>query len=435
MAQKTDIEVPLKPSGERPAAPQPPSDSAPPDAGSHSASPPPVSHAEEFFRARPRARLYLIGVILAVLVGGYFAVRYFMSYESTDDAQVDGHLMPLSARISGYILKVNVDDNQYVSAGTVLAEIDPKDYQVAVDKARADLADAEATAQALNINVPVTSVSTSSQTSATEADAATARAGIGVAQQQFDAARAQLAQAEANDVKAQDDLVRYKQLVDKQEISQQLYDQALAAAKASTAAVAAGRANVAAAEQQVAQAHSRLAQAEANWRSSLTGPQQVASTRARALSAEAAVKQKEAALEQAGLNLQYTKITAPVNGVVTKNAEVGMNVQPGQQLFSIVPLDDVWVTANFKETQLKYMRPGQRAEIKVDANGRTYKGHVDSIAGTSGARLSLLPPENATGNYVKVVQRVPVKIILEPGENKDHYLRLGMSVEPTVHVK
>jgi len=428
MAQKTDIEVPLKPSGEKPAA------SASPDAGAHSA-PPPVSRSDNFLKSRPRARWYLIGAILVVLVGGLFAVRYFLSYESTDDAQVDGHLMPLSARISGYILKVNVDDNQYVPASYVLAEIDPKDYQVAVDKARADLGDAEATAQALNITVPVTSVSTSSQTTATAADVENARAGIGVAQQQLDAARAQLVQAEANDVKAQDDLVRYKQLVDKQEVSQQIYDQALATARASTATIVADKANVAAAEQQVAQAHSRLAQAEANWRSSLTGPQQVATSRARALSAEAAVKQKQAALEQAELNLQYTKILAPVNGVVSKNAEVGMNVQPGQQLFNIVPLDDIWVTANFKETQLKYMRPGQKAEIKVDANGRSYKGHVDSIAGSSGARLSLLPPENATGNYVKVVQRVPVKIVLEPGENKDHYLRLGMSVEPTVHVK
>lgn len=435
MAQKTDIEAAPKPSEDKPAAPQPPAASAPPDAGSHSAAPPPVSRSDNFLRSRPHARLYLIGAIIIILVGGFFAVRYFLSYESTDDAEVDGHLMPLSARISGYVLKVNVDDNQDVPAGYVLAEIDPKDYQVAVDKARADLADAEATAQALNITVPVTTVSTTSQTSATAADVETAKAGIGVAQQQLDAAHAQLLQAQANDVKAQDDLVRYKQLVDKQEVSQQIYDQALAAAKASTATVAADVANVAAAEQQVAQAHSRLAQAEANWRSSLTGPKQVATSRARALSAEAAVKQKGAALEQALLNLQYTKIIAPVNGVVQKNAEVGMNVQPGQQLFTIVPLDDVWVTANFKETQLKYMRPGQKAEFKVDANGRTYKGHVDSIAGSSGARLSLLPPENATGNYVKVVQRVPVKIVLEPGENKDHYLRLGMSVEPTVHVK
>jgi membrane fusion protein, multidrug efflux system len=360
---------------------------------------------------------------------------YFSRYESTDDAQVDGHLMPLSARINGYVLKVNVDDNQYVTAGAVLAEIDPKDYQVAVDKARADLADAEANAASLNINVPITSVNTSSQTTASEAEVINARAGIDAAQQQFDAARAQLTQAEANDWKAQLDVVRYKQLVEKQEVSQQTYDQAFSAAKATAAAVAAAKASASAAEQQVTQARSRLAQAEANYKASLTGPQQVASSRARALSADAAVKQRKAALEQAELNLQYTKIMAPVDGIVMKNAEVGMNVQPGQQLFTIVPLDEMWFTADFKETQLKYMKPGQRATIHLDANGRDYKGHVDSIAGSSGARTSILPPENATGNYVKVVQRVPVKIVLEPGENRDHFLRLGMSVEPKVYVK
>lgn len=424
MAQPTDVE----------AIPKPPLDKTAP-AESHSASPPPPSYAENFLRTRPRAPIFLVGLILLLLVGAFFAFRYFTSHESTDDAQVDGHLMPLSARITGYVIKVNVDDNQYVQAGTVLAEIDPRDYQVAVDNARADLAAAQANAQSVNITVPITSVNTSSQTSATEADVETAKAGIDVAEKQHDAAVAQLAQAEATNVKAQNDVVRYKQLVDKQEVSAQTFDQAVSVAKASTATVAAAGASVAAAQQQVMQAHSRLAQAQANWRSSLTGPQQVASTRAHALSAEAAVAQKQSTLDQALLNLQYTKIAAPVNGVVTKNAEVGMNVQPGQQLFSIVPLEDVWVTANYKETQLKYMRPGQPAEIKVDANGRTYKGHVDSIAGTSGARTSLLPPENATGNYVKVVQRLPVKIVLEPGQNSDHYLRLGMSVVPDVKVK
>jgi membrane fusion protein, multidrug efflux system len=426
MAQKTDVEATPNPpaENEKPAAPE-----------THSASPPPASYAGNLMRAKPHTRLYLIGAIIVVLVGGFFAYRYLTSYESTDDAQVDGHLMPLSARISGYVIHVNVDDNQDVPAGYVLAEIDPKDYQVAVDNARADLAAAEATAQSMNITVPITSVSTTSQTSASEADVENAKAGVAAAQQQYDAARAQLASAEATDVKAQDDVVRYKLLVDKQEVSAQIYDQAVSVAKASTAAIEAARASAAAAEHQVSQARSRLAQAEANLRASLTGPQQVASTRARALSSEAAVKQKEATLEQAELNLKYTKIIAPVNGVVTKNAEVGMNVQPGQQLFSIVPLDDVWVTANFKETQLKYMRPGQRAEFKVDANGRSYKGHVDSIAGESGARTSLLPPENATGNYVKVVQRIPVKIVLDPGQNSDHYLRLGMSVIPKVWVK
>ena len=425
MAPTTDTQVAPNPTAEQPSATE-----------THSASPPPPrAGSRNLLRSNPRARVFLIGAIIVLLVGGIFAFRYFASYESTDDAEVDGHLMPLSARISGYVSKVNVDDNQAVKAGTVLAEIDPKDYQVAVAKAQADLDDAIANAQSLNITVPITNINTSSQLSSSQADIINANAGISAAQQQYDAAEAQLTEAEANDVKAQNDLVRYKQLVDKQEVSQQTYDQAVAAAKSSASSVAAARASAAAALQQVSQAKARLAQSDANLRASETGPQQVASSRARARSAEAQVMQKQAALEQAQLNLGYTKIFAPVDGVVSKNAEVGMNVQPGQQLFSIVPLNDVWVTANFKETQLKYMRPGQKAEIKVDANGRTYKGHVDSIAGTSGARTSLLPPENATGNYVKVVQRVPVKIVLEQGENNDQYLRLGMSVEPKVFVK
>jgi membrane fusion protein, multidrug efflux system len=424
MAQQTEVEAPPRPPAESSAVSE-----------TRSAAPPPVPQRESFFRRRPYARTVLIVAIIALLVGGFFAYRYFSSYESTDDAQIDGHLMPLSARISGHVISVKVNDNQYVQQGTVLAEIDPRDYQVAADKAAADLADAEATAQSLSINVPITSVNTASQVSSSQADVENDQAGISAAQQEFDAAGAQLAQAQANDVKAQSDLGRYKQLADKQEISQQAYDQAVAQARASTAAVSAARASASAAEQQVHQARSKLLQAEANLRSSQTGPQQVALIRARAQSAEATVAQKRADLEQARLNLDYTKITSPVEGIVMKSAEVGMNVQPGQQLFTVVPLSDVWVTANFKETQLKYMRPGHRAEIKVDANGRTYRGHVDSMAGSSGARLSLLPPENATGNYVKVVQRIPVKIVFEPGEDSDHYLRLGMSVEPKVFVK
>jgi membrane fusion protein (multidrug efflux system) len=400
----------------------------------HTAEPPP-QRTETFLEAHPRAPM-AIGIILVVLlVAGFFTFRYFSAYETTDDAEVDGHLMPLSARISGYIAKVNVDDNQYVTKGTVLAEIDPRDYQVAADQAKAQLADAQATAQASDINVPITSVNTTSQVSVSEADVENARAGIVAAQEQYGAAKAQLDQAQANNVKAQNDLARYKELVAKQEISKQLYDQAVAAARSGDATVAAARASAAAAAQQVTQAQSKLAQANANLRYAQTGPRQVASSRAKALSADATVQQKEAALEQAQLNLQYTKIIAPVDGVVSKNAEVGMNVQPGQQLFTIVPLNEVWITANFKETQLKFMKPGQPVAIKVDANGHTYKGKVDSIAGSSGARTSLLPPENATGNYVKVVQRIPVKVVLDPGENNDHYLRLGMSVEPKVTVK
>src|SRR5580698_10431736 len=204
----------------------PPAEKQPP-AETHSASQPPA-RAESYFKLHPRAPMYLAITALVLLVAGFFTYRYFSMYESTDDAEVDGHLMPLSARITGYVIKVNVDDNQYVDAGTVLAEIDPRDYQVALDQANAQLADAQATAQALNINVPITSVNSDSQISSTEADVDNARAGISVAQDQFTAAKAQLDQAQANDVKAQNDLIRYKQLVDKQEISQQLYDQAVA---------------------------------------------------------------------------------------------------------------------------------------------------------------------------------------------------------------
>ena len=425
MAQQTEVETP---------AARPENNSAPRE--THSAAEPPSPRASgQPLASRPRARIVLVVVILLLLVGGFFAYEYFQTYESTDDAEVDGHLMPMSARISGYVIKVNVNDNQEVKAGTVLAEIDPKDFQVALDQAKAELADAQASARALNINVPITSVSTESQVSVSEADVENSRAGIAVAEDQLESAKAQVNQAEANDVKAQNDLIRYKQLVDKQEISQQLFDQAVAAAKASSATVAAARAAATAAAGEVTQARSKLAQSEANLRNAQTGPRQVASTKARAISADATVQQKEAAVEQAELNLLYTKIVAPVDGVVSKNAEVGMNVTPGQQLFTIFPLNDVWVTADFKETQLKHMKPGQPVDIKVDANGRTYKGKVDSIAGSSGARTSLLPPENATGNYVKVVQRVPVKIVLNPGQNSDLSLRLGMSVEPKVIVK
>jgi membrane fusion protein (multidrug efflux system) len=422
MAQRSEVEAPPSPAANQTAS------------ETHSALPPP-DYRRGFFQSRPYARVVLIIAIIVLLVGGFFAYSYFSSYESTDDAEVDGHLMPISARVSGYVTKVNVDDNQLVQKGSVLAEMDPRDYQVAVEKSQADLADAQATAQSLGFNVPITSVSTSSQVSSSQADIENAEAAISGAQQQFDAAQAQLAQMQANNVKAQQDLVRYKQLVDKQEISQQMYDQAVAQANASSAAVNAARSSGSAAEQQVHQARAKLLQAQANYRASQTGPQQVAQTRAKAQSAQATADQKRAELDQAQLNLAYTKIASPIDGVVMKNAEVGMNIQPGQQLFSVVPLDDVWVTANFKETQLKYMRPGQRAEIKVDSTGRKYRAHVDSFSGSSGARLSLLPPENATGNYVKVVQRIPVKIVLEQGENSDHVLRLGMSVEPKVFVK
>jgi membrane fusion protein (multidrug efflux system) len=393
-------------------------------------APPPA-----YRRSKRRRNILIVVVVLLVLVGGVFLWRYLSSYESTDDAQADVHLYPVSARITGHVIKVNVDDNQWVQQGTVLVEIDPKDYEVAVAQAQANLASAEATAQSLNITVPITSVSTVSQLTSTSSDIQNATAGIAAAEKQLTAAHAQLEQAEANDVRAQDDLRRYKLLVDKREVAEQIYDQALATARSSTAAVAAASANESAAQQFVQQAQSRLVQAVANHTSAETGPQQVSSTKARVRAAIADVQERRALLDQALLNLQYTKVVAPVTGEVNKTVVVGLNVQPGQQLLTVVPLDQVWVTANFKETQLKYMRVGQKAKIHVDSNGKVLRGRVDSIAGATGPLFSLLPPENATGNYVKIVQRLPVKIVLDPGENQDRQLRPGMNVVPDVYLK
>ncbi len=334
--------------------------------------------------------------------------------------------------------KLEIEDNQSVTAGTPLVQIDPTDYQVALQQAQADYDNALAQAQAAEANVPVTSVSTQSQVSTAQADVDAARAGISVALQQLDAARAEQQQAEANNVKAQNDLGRYKQLVDKQEISEQQYDQAVAASKASTAGLAAAAASASAAQHQVTQAQAKLEQAEAELRSSATAPQQLASIKAKAEAARAMAAMKKSALEQTKLDMKYTEVIAPVAGIVSnRTVEVGQNVQPGQQLMTIIPLteNDLWITANFKENQLKDMRVGQPVTISVDALGHDFKGHVQSIAGASGARFSLLPPENATWNYVKVVQRVPVKITIDPGEDKNHELRPGLSVEPKVWIR
>jgi len=381
----------------------------------------------------PGARRLAAAAAIALLLAAVVLWRHYAAWESTDDAQIDGHINPISPRVGGHVMSVKVENNQYVQAGAVLVELDPKDYQVALDRAQAEYANALATAEAARVGVPISSVSTSSQVTTAQAEVENARASLAAAEKQYQAAQAKIEEAEANNAKAQSDLDRYKQLVGKEEISQQQYDQAVAAAKAGAASLLAAEAQAQAAAQRVSEARGKLAQAEAQLRSAQTGPQQVSATRSRASAAEAAVQMAKAALEQAQLNLRYSTITAPVSGLVgKKTAEVGQNVQPGQELMAIVPLDDIWVTANFKETQLKNMRPGQPVKIYVDAYGREYDGHVESIAGASGAQFSLLPPENATGNYVKVVQRVPVKIRFEKGQDPEHMLRLGMSFEPRV---
>ena len=384
---------------------------------------------------RSRKRWIVLVSIILLVVGGVFLWRYVSGFESTDDAQVDVHLYPVSARISGYIDRVNVKDNEWVNSGSTLVEIDPKDYEVALARTQATLETSEAAARGSNIDVPVSSVDTSSQLKFASSDIDNAEAAIQAAEKRVAAAHARVLEAQAENVKAQDDVSRYHLLLAKEEVPKQVYDHAYAAAATDVAAIAAAEADEAAALQTVQEAHSRLTEAEARYEDAQAGPQRVASTRDKALSAVADVRQKEAAVEQARLNLGYTKILAPITGEVTKKVVVGLNVEPGEQLLTVVPLDQVWITANFKETQLKLMRVGQKATIELDSNGRTYTGHVDSIAGATGPIFSLLPPENATGNYVKIVQRVPVKIVLEPGENRDHQLRPGMNVEAKVYLR
>ena len=395
--------------------------------------------------SRPPARRHslvrklMVGLLALVLVtAGIFLYRHFAAWESTDDAEIDGYIYPVSSRITGYVTRVLVDDNQHVKAGTVLAQLDPKDYEVALANAKATLANDEAGAAALQTNVPLTSVSTSTQLSSAQADVENAQAGLVAAQRQFEGAQASLRQAEANDLKAQDDVNRYKPLAEKDEIPQLQYTQAVESQEATAAAVQAAKASAAAAEQAVGQARARVAQAQAELKYAQTRPQQISVQRSRAEAAEAETQRAEAVLQQAQLNLQYATIVAPVDGIVgQRSVQPGQNVTPGQQLMTIVPLDshNIWVTANFKETQMTHMRPGQHVEISVDTYGRTYTGYIDSIAGASGARYSLLPPENATGNYVKVVQRIPVKIFFENGQDPSHLLRPGMSVEPNVKVQ
>ena|SRR5215472_12707555 len=389
-------------------------------------------------RSKIRIRFLITLVALVVVAASVLLYRYLAAWESTDDAQIDGYIYPVSSRVSGYVTRVLVDDNQYVQAGTVLVQLDPKDYDVALANAKATLANDQASAAALRINVPITSVNTSSQLSTAQADLENAKAGLVAAQRSFDAAQASLRQAEANDLKAQDDVNRYKPLAEKDEIPQQQYVQALHSQQATAAAVAAARASAAASEQAVTQARARIAQAEAGVQYAQTKPQQVSAQKSRAQAADAETERAAAVLQQAQLNLQYTTIVAPISGVVgQRSVQPGQNVVPGQQMMTIVPLDsqNIWVTANFKETQLKRMRPGQHVKISVDMYGRKYDGHVLNIAGASGARYSLLPPENATGNYVKVVQRIPVKIVFEKGQDPEHLLRPGMSVEPNVKVQ
>ena len=398
--------------------------------------------------ANPKARRLLVGggaLLLATLAGLFL---YYRNRESTDDAQVDGHITPVASKIYGRVGSVLVDDNQQVKAGQVLVKIDPRDYQAAVDQAKGALALAESEARSAGVDVPRTRENVASGTSSADAQLLGAQADLARAQATYDQAKtADLAWAQANVDKsraneelAQADLARYKPLMERGEISKQQYDAAKANADATASAwradqekLAQALRNVDVTKAQLDAARARVAQAQAGVEGARADTKEVSMRTADAQAKLAKVEQARAALDAAELNLSYTDIAAPVDGVAThKQVEPGQIVQAGQGLMVVVPLYNVWVTANFKETQLKNMKPGDKAYVKVDTYGKTFTGHVDSIAGATGAVLSLLPPENATGNYVKVVQRIPVKIVLDPILTEKAVLRPGMNVDATV---
>jgi membrane fusion protein (multidrug efflux system) len=389
--------------------------------------------------SRRKKVLVISAVIVVAIVAAYFAWNAFR-YEDTDDAQIDGHIMPLSARINGQVMKVNFVEGQLVHEGDLLAIIDPADFKIAVIQSEAALADAQASATSSRWNVPITSVTVQSNLDSAETAVVNAEAGLRAAEHNHESAKASLTQSEANAAKSDADLERAKQLVAKEDISRQQFDQAVASATANRAAVASVDAAVKAAEQAVRQAEGKLLQAKADLRSAQTAPQQVSLRRAQADAADAQVDQRRAQLAQAQLNFSYTIIRSPVTGIIgKKSVEVGQNVSIGQEMLEVVPLDDIWVTANFKETQLEHMRPGQPVKIKVDAYARAWSGHVTNMGGGTGSVFSLLPPENATGNYVKVVQRVPVRIdfdrITGQDFNAEGKLKPGLSVAPDVRVR
>jgi membrane fusion protein, multidrug efflux system len=398
--------------------------------------------------ASPKTKRLLFAgglVVLAVIVGLFL---YYRNRESTDDAQVDGHITQISSKVYGRVAEVLVDDNQQVKAGQILVKLDPRDYQAALDQAKAQLALGESDARSAGIDVPRTQLSTQSGTSSADAQLAAAQADLVRAETSFDQAKtADLAWAQANVEKskanaalAEADLGRYTPLLAKGEISKQQFDAAKANADATASSLKADQEKMAQAQRsieiakaQLDAAKARVLQAQAGIVAAKADTKQVLIRQADAQGKIAKVEQARAAVEAAELNLEYATVVAPVDGVAThKQVEVGQIVQQGQGLMVVVPLHNVWVTANFKETQLRDMKPGQKAEVKVDTYGKTFSGHVDSIAGATGAVLSLLPPENATGNYVKVVQRVPVKIVLDPIPQEKAVLRPGMNVVATV---
>jgi membrane fusion protein (multidrug efflux system) len=402
-------------------------------------------------RKRVNRKLIIAGALLVLIAAGLFVWIQSWNHVSTDDAQVDGHIIQVSSKIYGNVAQVLVDDNQQVKQGQVLVRLDPRDYQAKVDQLAAALGVAQSQARGASVGVPLTRETTQSGSSSAEAQLIAAQADYEKAKGDYDRAansdiswaRANVDSAQATYERAQADLARMRPLMQKEEISRQQFDSYVATARVAESELKAAQDKLNSANQDaltkraaMLAEQARIAQARAGVTQAQAAQKQVDVRIADFASASASIKQAQANLEAANLNLSYTTIVAPADGVVTKkSAEVGQVLQPGQGLMMLVPLQDVWVTANYKETQLRDVRPGQKAEVKVDLTGKTYPGRVDSIAGATGGKMSLLPPENATGNYVKVVQRIPVKIVLDPIPGGNTILRPGMNVEATILTK
>jgi membrane fusion protein, multidrug efflux system len=399
-------------------------------------SPTPPNPAPPATKGRGRAFLiFFLFLAIAAAVGIYFWLQS-REFESTDDAEVEAHLNSISSRVDGAIIHVYVDDNQMVKAGDPLVDLDPRDFQVAVDQAHAQVAQASSQVTAQQPNVPITQIESSTNITGAEADVANAEAVVGVAERDRESAAARLAEAQANAAKARADLSRYTLLIKNEEISQQEFDQVAATAKAQDAAVDANRANVESAGRTVQQRQAQLAQVKSRLSQYTTNaPALLAIRQANVESQRANVQNAQAMLEQAELKLGYTKIVAPAAGIVLKrSAEVGERINAGQQLLMIAQIGDIWVTADFKETQMHNIHPGQSVRIHVDALRLDFEGYIENIGGSTGAVSSVLPPENATGNYIKVVQRIPVRMRFKPNQNGLDRLRPGMSVEPDVRI-
>jgi membrane fusion protein (multidrug efflux system) len=383
------------------------------------------------------SRWVLLFAAATAVAGASLWWSHSRNHESTDDAQIEGHLDLVSSRITGTVVSINpkVENNRFVEAGTLMMELDPRDYAAELEHAKANLATRTAEAHSAQVGVPIADASAFGQLHSAEASKEQALASVEAEQANLAAAHHKLQQDEAIYARAERDRVRYQALVDKHEISRSDYDARETEATAAAQAVEADRAAIVSREQKIVEARSLVAQREAQIEAARIAPQQVTDARAKSESAGGYLEQARADLHTAQLNLSYTKVYAPVSGVIgRKTVELGHRVQPGQSLLVIVPLDDIWITANFKETQLKHMHAGQSVNIRVDTFGRDFKGTVESLPGAAGPLFSLFPPENATGNYVKVVQRFPVRIRLNKDQDSEHTLRPGMSVEPTVDV-